>query len=68
MAQVAGEGGQVVGGVAQGQHLGADPVADPGAAEVLAEGGWGDDRELLQDVPVEVGGLRLLACDVVERY
>ena len=50
VAEVAGERGQVVGGVGEAQHVVADQLAGGGAAERPVVVGGGDDGELFNEV------------------
>ena len=67
VAEVAGEGGHVVGGVGEAQDVVADEVAGGGGPEFAVVVGGGDDGKLFDDVPIESCALQLLSDDVVER-
>src|SRR3546814_7541011 len=66
VAEVAGEAGQVVGGVAQAQDLLADEVADGGGAERVGVALGGDQGELFDYEPVHAGALHFLTSYEVE--
>ena len=51
-AHVAGEGGDVAGGVGEFEDAGEDEVAQGGAVEVAVVGGGGEDGELFNDEEV----------------
>ena len=53
VAEVAGEGGHVVGGVGEAEDVIADKGAGGGGAESAVVVGGGDDGELLDNVPVQ---------------
>ena len=52
VAEVAGEGGHVAGGVGEAEDVVADEGAGGGGAEGVVVVGGGNDGELLYDVPV----------------
>src|SRR3546814_1953010 len=66
VAEVAGEAGQVVGGVAQAQDLLADKVADGGGAERVGVALGGDQGELFDYEPVHASALLFLTSYEVE--
>jgi len=51
VAEVAGEGGHVVGGVGEAENVVADEVGDGGGAEIAIVVSGRDNGELLDDVP-----------------
>ena len=68
VAEVAGERGQVVGGVGELEDVVADEGAGGGLAELAVVGVGGDDGELLDDEPSSNRcSLNLLASNKVER-
>src|SRR3546814_3521277 len=67
VAEVAGEAGQVVGGVAQAQDLLADEVADGGGAGRVGVALGGDKGELFDYEPVAAGALQFVTRTEVER-
>ena len=66
VAEVAGEGGHVVGSVGEAEDVIADESAGGGVAERAVVVGRGDDRELFDDVPVHVSALSLLPRNEVQ--
>ena len=62
VAEVAGEGGDVVGGVGEAQDVVADEGAGGGLAERAVVVGGRDDRELLYKKEIQVLSLYFLAC------
>ena len=67
VAEVAGEGGHVVGGVGEAEDVVPDEVAGGGGAEGAVVVGGGDDGELFDDVPSHIRRLNLLTGHVIER-
>ena len=65
VAEVAGEGGHVVGGVGEAEDVVADEVAGGGGAEGAVVVGGSDDGELFDDIPVQCCALHLLSDNVV---
>ena len=66
VAEVAGEGGDVVGCVGEAEDVVADEGAGGGGAELAVVVGGGDDGELLDDVPCQMCTLDLLASSIVK--
>ena len=66
VAEVAGEGGHVVGGVGEAEDVVANEVAGGGVAEGAAVVGRGNDGKLLDDVPVQCCALHFLSDNVVK--
>ena len=66
VAEIAGEGGHVVGGVGEAEDVVADESAGGGGAEGAVVVGGRDDRELLDSVQGQVCGLHLLSNNIVE--
>ena len=66
VAEVAGEGDHVVGGVGEAEDVVADEVAGGGVAEGAVVVGGCDDGELLYCVPSQMRPLNLLTSNVIE--
>ena len=66
VAEVAGEGGHVVGGVGEAQDVVAHEVTGGCVAEGAVVVGGGDDGELLDDVPVHRCSMDLLPCNEIK--
>ena len=66
VAEVASEGGHVVGGVGEAEDVVADEVAGGRRAEGAVVVCGGDEGELLDGVPSEMSTLNLLASDVIK--
>ena len=66
VAEVAGEGGHVVGGVGEAEDVVADEVASGGVAEGAVVASVSDDRELLNNKPIKIGSLQLLPRNIIK--